>query len=168
MMIFSALDRARAFGLLAAALVLTAFAARAEAPLRTAQVRVGPHPMKVEIVETDPQRVKGLMFREKLGRDDGMLFIYDRAEYQSMWMKNTLIPLSVAFLDANGVILNIEDMEPQTLDSHMSAGPASYAIEANRGWFAAKKIKPGDKVTGLPSLSPALSQGRGGPPQPKK
>ena len=107
------------------------------------------------------------MYREKLGRDDGMLFIYDEAAYQSMWMKNTLIPLSVAFLDRNGVILNIEDMEPQTLDSHMSAGPASYSIEANKGWFARKGVKPGDKVTGLP-LSPALSPGRGSSGQPKK
>ena len=146
---FDALDRAFARGLLAAALLFPA-SAWCDAPLRTAQIRVGKHPMKVEIVETDPQRAKGLMFREKLARDEGMLFIYDDAAYQSMWMKNTLIPLSVAFLDRDGVILNIEDMEPQTLDSHMSAGPASYSIEANKGWFAQKGVKPGDKVTGLP------------------
>ena len=79
-----------------------------------------------------------------------MLFIFDEPAYHSMWMKNTLIPLSVAFIDRNGVILNILDMEPQTLDSHMAAGPAVYAIETNKGWFAAKKVKPGDKVTGLP------------------
>jgi hypothetical protein len=65
-------------------------------------------------------------------------------------MKNTLIPLSVAFIDADGVILNIVDMEPQTLDSHAAAGPAVYAIETNKGWFAARKVKAGDKVTGLP------------------
>ena len=67
-----------------------------------------------------------------------------------MWMKNTLIPLSVAFIDAQGTILNILDMEPQTLDSHMSAGPSIYAIETNKGWFAGKRIKAGDRVTGLP------------------
>jgi len=65
-------------------------------------------------------------------------------------MKNTLIPLSVAFIDAKGEILNILDMEPETLDAHMAAGPAVYAIEANKGWFAANRIKAGDKVTGLP------------------
>ncbi len=156
MITFTFLDRAAARGLLAAALLLPT-AVYADAPLRTAQVRIGPHPMKVEIVETDPQRVKGLMFREKLGRDEGMLFIYDEPAYQAMWMKNTLIPLSVAFIDREGVILNIEEMAPQTEDSHMSAGPASYSIEANKGWFAQKGVKPGDKVTGLP-----------GRPQPKK
>jgi|SRR5688572_4846857 len=147
---FKPLDRAFVAGLLAASLLFPAIAG-ADASLRTAQIRVGPHPLKVEIVETDPQREKGLMFREKLGRDDGMLFIYDEPAYHSMWMKNTLIPLSVAFLDRNGVILNIEDMAPQTLDTHMSAGPASYSIETNKGWFAQKGVKPGDKVTGLPS-----------------
>jgi uncharacterized membrane protein (UPF0127 family) len=71
-------------------------------------------------------------------------------------MKNTLIPLSVAFLDEKGEILNILDMEPQTLDTHTAAGPARYAIETNKGWFADKKIKAGDKVTGLPkSVVPA-------------
>src|SRR6186997_3434258 len=109
MMAFTFLDRALARGLLAATLLLPT-AVLADAPLRTAQVRIGPHPMKVEIVETDPQRAKGLMFREKLGRDEGMLFIYDEVAYQAMWMKNTLIPLSVAFIDRDGVILNIEDM----------------------------------------------------------
>jgi uncharacterized membrane protein (UPF0127 family) len=79
-----------------------------------------------------------------------MLFIYSEPSYLSMWMKNTLIPLSVAFLDAQGVILNIHDMEPQTEDPHVSAGPAIYAIEVNKGWFAAKNVKAGDKVTGLP------------------
>ena len=90
------------------------------------------------------------MFREKLGKNDGMLFIFDEPAYHAMWMKNTLIPLSVAFVDAQGTILNILDMEPQTLDTHMSAGPSIYAIETNKGWFAQKKIKAGDKVTGLP------------------
>jgi uncharacterized membrane protein (UPF0127 family) len=85
-----------------------------------------------------------------MGRDDGMLFIFDEPSYHSMWMKNTLIPLSVAFIDANGTILNILDMEPQTEEPHISAGPSIYAIETNKGWFAAKKIKAGDKVTGLP------------------
>jgi uncharacterized membrane protein (UPF0127 family) len=154
MITFTALDRSLARGLLAAALAIAASLAWADAPLRTAQIRVGPHPMKVEIVETDSQRIKGLMYREKLGRDEGMLFIYDEPAYQAMWMKNTLIPLSVAFLDRDGVILNIEDMQPQTEDSHMSAGPSAYSIEANKGWFAQRGVKPGDKVTGLPRAQP--------------
>ena len=90
------------------------------------------------------------MHRKSMGRNDGMLFIFDEPGYHSMWMKNTLIPLSVAFVDAQGTILNVLDMEPQTEDVHMSAGPAVYAIETNKGWFADKKVKAGDKVTGIP------------------
>ncbi|MBC8023247.1 MAG: DUF192 domain-containing protein [Burkholderiales bacterium] len=129
---------------------LASLPALADVAFKTASVKVGPHPLKVEVAAAEPQRMQGLMNRTKLGRDDGMLFVFDEPGYHSMWMKNTLIPLSVAFIDRNGVILNILDMEPKTLDSHMSAGPAVYAIETNKGWFAAKKIKAGDKVTGLP------------------
>ena len=150
MMTFS-LDFAARLRVLALALgILTAALAGADTRLPTTSLRIGTHALKVEVVRTDEQRSRGLMFREKLGRDDGMLFVFDEPAYHSMWMKNTLIPLSVAFVDAHGVILNILDMEPQTLDSHMSAGPSIYAIETNKGWFAAKKIKAGDKVAGLP------------------
>ena len=144
------LDRACTRWLLGLALILSAPATLADTALRTAQIRIGTHPLKVEIVETDIQREKGLMFRQKLGRDDGMLFIFEEPAYHAMWMKNTLIPLSVAFLDRDGVILNVEDMEPQTLDAHAAAGPATFAIETNKGWFAQNRVKPGDKVTGLP------------------
>jgi uncharacterized membrane protein (UPF0127 family) len=130
-------------------LLATALAAIAAAP-RYATVQAGGHALRVEVVATDETRAIGLMNRAKLAADDGMLFIFDEPAYHAMWMKNTLIPLSVAFIDAQGTILNILDMEPQTLDSHQSAGPAIYAIETNKGWFAGKKIKAGDKVTGLP------------------
>jgi uncharacterized protein len=122
----------------------------ADAGMRTLQLKFGSHALKVEVAENDAQRMKGLMLREKMGRNDGMLFIFEEPAYQSMWMKNTLIPLSVAFLDRNGVILNILDMQPQTLDTHTSAGPALYAVETNVGWFAQRGIKPGDSVKGLP------------------
>jgi len=104
----------------------------------------------VEVVSTDEDRARGLMHRKAIGANDGMLFIFDEPAYHSMWMKNTLIPLSVAFIDRDGTILNILDMEPETLDPHVSAGPSIYAIETNKGWFARKKVKAGDKVTGLP------------------
>jgi len=135
-----------------AALLFATAAALAAADTRpgTATIKVGAHPLKVEVVATDRARARGLMFREKLGKNDGMLFIFDEPAYHSMWMKDTLIPLSVAFVDAQGTILNILDMEPQTLDSHMSAGPSIYAIETRKGWFAAKKVKAGDRVSGLP------------------
>jgi uncharacterized membrane protein (UPF0127 family) len=136
--------------LAALALALAATAAGADARPKTATVRVGPHALKVEVVSSDADRARGLMNRKSLGRDDGMLFIFDEPAYHSMWMKNTLIPLSVAFIDAQGTILNILDMEPETLDPHTSAGPSIYAIEVNKGWFAEKKVKAGDKVTGIP------------------
>lgn len=136
--------------LAAAALAFVALGASADTTFRTAQLKVGNHPLKVEVAANEPERMQGLMYRETLGKDDGMLFIFDELGYHSMWMKNTPLPLSVAFVDDDGKILNILDMKPHTLDSHMAAGPARYAIETNKGWFAAKKIKAGDKVTGLP------------------
>jgi uncharacterized membrane protein (UPF0127 family) len=148
------LDRSHAFRFLAAALfLLLALDARSDATFGTTRVRVANHPLTVEVAATEPQRMQGLMFRKKLGRDDGMLFIFEEPAYHSMWMKNTLIPLSVAFLDADGRILNILDMEPETLDTHTAAGPAIYAIETNKGWFAAHRVKAGDKVSGLPPAS---------------
>jgi uncharacterized membrane protein (UPF0127 family) len=151
--LYRRLDHALGAGLLAAALALPGFPAAADNALRTLGIAVAKHPLRVEIAQTDPQRTTGLMFREKLGKNDGMLFIFDDPGYYSMWMMNTLIPLSVAFVDRDGVILNIEDMEPRTTDTHQAAGPALYAIETNKGWFAEKKIKPGDKVTGLPKAA---------------
>ncbi len=132
------------------AFAIAALSSHAEPAARTAQLRIGKHALRVEVVDTDEKRLRGLMFREKLGRNHGMLFVYEQPGYHSMWMKNTLIPLSVAFLDGDGRILNILDMEPKTLDTHMAAGPARYAIETNQGWFARRGIKPGDSVTGLP------------------
>jgi uncharacterized membrane protein (UPF0127 family) len=145
------LDSPRAARFLAVAVIsLFATLSHAEAKFKTSRVKVAGHELRVEVAQTDEQREQGLMFRKQLGRDDGMLFVFDEPAYHAMWMKNTLIPLSVAFVDKNGEILNILDMEPQTLDTHMAAGPATYAIETNKGWFAEKKVKAGDKVTGLP------------------
>ena len=146
-----AFDRRIAARVLAGvALLALSLLAIGDVTFKTARIKVGAHSLNVEIAANDPQRSQGLMYREKLGKEDGMLFIFDEPAYHSMWMKNTLIPLSVAFVDGEGRILNILDMEPQTLDAHMAAGPARYAIETNQGWFAQRKVKPGDKVTGLP------------------
>jgi uncharacterized membrane protein (UPF0127 family) len=147
----SAFDRLIAARVLAGVALLTlSLLAVGDVAFKTARIKVGTHSLNVEVAVTDPQRSQGLMYREKLGKEDGMLFIFDEPAYHSMWMKNTLIPLSVAFVDGEGRILNILDMEPQTLDSHTAAGPARYAIETNKGWFAQRKVKPGDKVTGIP------------------
>ena len=135
-----------------AALLAAPLSPRADAPLRTAQLRIAKQTLTVEVAENDAQRAKGLMYRERMARDRGMLFIFDEPAYHAMWMKNTLIPLSVAFVDRDGVILNIRDMEPQTLDTHQAAGPALYAIETNKGWFAEHGIREGATVTGLPRV----------------
>ena len=145
----------KAYRVLASCLLfLASLPLLADVVFKTSQIKVAGHPLKVELAIEEPQRLQGLMYRKSMGKEDGMLFVFDEPEYHSMWMKNTLIPLSVAFVDRDGVILNIEDMEPKTTDSHTAAGPAVYALETNKGWFAERKLKPGDKVTGLPGVQP--------------
>lgn len=112
----------------------------------------GMHVIQAEVAATEPQREKGLMFREKLDANAGMVFVFKQPAQVCMWMKNTPLPLSVAFLDQRGKILNIEDMQPQTLESHCAKGLATYALEMNKGWFAQKNIKPGTAISGLPKM----------------
>ena len=113
-------------------------------------LNAGIHVIKAEVAARDNERQQGLMFREKLGPNEGMVFLFGAPAGVCMWMKNTLIPLSVAFLDENGKIINIEDMKPQTTDSHCASKLATYALEMNVGWFRQKNIKPGMKIDGLP------------------
>jgi uncharacterized membrane protein (UPF0127 family) len=89
------------------------------------------------------------MFRKSLGANHGMLFVFTAAGPQCMWMRNTYVPLSVAFLDERGVIVNIADMQPQSDDSHCASRPARYALEMSQGWFAAKGIRPGARISGI-------------------
>lgn len=123
----------------------------AELPTRT--LTIGKQKFVVEVVTTPEERATGLMNRFSLQPDHGMLFVFDRPQPLAFWMKNTYIPLSIAFIDASGTILNIEDMQPQDESSHFSKGVALYAIEMKRGWFAGKQIEPGAKVSGLPGPS---------------
>lgn len=120
----------------------------------TTQLSAGMHLIKAEVADSDAEREQGLMFREKMPLNAGMVFVFDSPATQCMWMKNTLLPLSVAFIDAKGEIINIEDMQPQTLDSHCSkkAVPVRYALEMNLGWFKQKNIKPGTVIGNLPPL----------------
>ena len=92
------------------------------------------------------------MSRQSMDENDGMLFVFPEAGHHSMWMMNTDIPLSVAFLDEKGVILNIADMTPHTATAHHSAGAAKYAIETNLGWFSTRNVKPGERVLGLDKM----------------
>ncbi|MDE2366224.1 MAG: DUF192 domain-containing protein [Betaproteobacteria bacterium] len=119
------------------------------------QLKISGHTLTVEIAHTEAARLQGLMFRQSMGENNGMLFIFPQPGRHGMWMMNTDIPLSVAFVDAKGIILNIADMMPRTATAHRSAGLAKYAIETNLGWFAAKNVKPGDRVAGLEKTPPA-------------
>lgn len=111
----------------------------------------GMNVIHAEVAANEAQREQGLMFREKMGANEGMVFLFGAPASVCMWMKNTLIPLSVAFMDRDGKIVNIEEMKPQTLDSHCSKGQIFYALEMNAGWFRQKNIKPGSFIEGLPA-----------------
>ena len=102
--------------------------------------------LKVQVAQTEPEKAQGLMFRDSLGQEQGMLFVYEKEEFLSFWMKNTRLSLSIAFIDKGGRIVDIQDMEPFSLETHRSASPARYALEMNRGWFAREGIKVGDLV----------------------
>ncbi|HVJ51392.1 MAG TPA: DUF192 domain-containing protein [Aliidongia sp.] len=109
----------------------------------------GPHKFKVEIAASDGQREQGLMFRQQMAADAGMIFIWQQPQPIVMWMENTYIPLDMLFVDENGVILNIRERAvPFSREQIPSAGPAKVAIELNGGTAAKLGIKAGDKVTG--------------------
>lgn len=114
------------------------------------QLNAGMHLIQAEVVSDYASRARGLMYRKSLGRNAGMLFIFDNPAIHCMWMKNTLVPLSVAFIDERGSIVNVEDMEPHSEASHCAAQPVRYALEMNRGWFAARGIRPGTRLGGVP------------------
>ena len=142
---------------------LTAFAltllcagvrAQGQPTLPSVPLTAGLYLINAEVAASYGTRMQGLMQREKMGANEGMLFVFPDRDKQCMWMKNTLLPLSVAFLDDNGVIINVEDMKPQTETSHCSAGPARFALEMNLGWFKSKNIKAGAKITGVEKAGP--------------
>jgi uncharacterized protein len=113
-------------------------------------LNAGIHVIKAEVAAKDVERQQGLMYREKMGPNEGMVFLFEAPAGVCMWMKNTFIPLSVAFIDESGKIINIEEMQPQTTDSHCARKPARYALEMNLGWFKQKNIKAGSVIEGLP------------------
>jgi len=133
-----------------ALLALAAAPAAAQHPV--AQLNAGMHLIRAEVVSDPGSRAQGLMHRKQLAQNAGMLFIFDEQAAHCMWMKNTLIPLSVAFIDDRGGIVNIADMEPHSEASHCAARPVRYALEMNRGWFAARGVKPGSRLGGIPGV----------------
>ena len=134
-------------GALAALFVNAAAWAQGAMPLM--ELSAGFHRIEADVAATDRDRQVGLMNRREMPPQRGMLFVFDHENTHCMWMRNTLLPLSVAFIDARGVIINIEDMKPQTEDNHCARVPARYALEMNVGWFAQRGIKPGMKLGGI-------------------
>ena len=120
----------------------------AQSPLRLS-LTSGMYRIDAEVVADQASRMQGLMNRRSMLPHQGMLFVFPQLTAHCMWMRNTYIPLSVAFLDEQGKIINIEDMQPHTEDNHCAARPARYALEMNLGWFSTKAIKPGSSIGGL-------------------
>ena len=144
--LLAACRRARAafltFGLLLAL-------APAQAQMPRMELSAGMHRIETEVAANMHNRMQGLMHRQSMPANQGMLFVFPLAERHCMWMRNTLIPLSVAFLDEEGKIINIEEMKPQTENNHCAAAPARFALEMNKAWFSAKGINPGIRIGGV-------------------
>jgi uncharacterized membrane protein (UPF0127 family) len=126
-----------------------------QAPLPTTKLSAGIHVIQAEVASTMGTRSQGLMQRKSMAQGAGMLFLFDESAGHCMWMKNTLIPLSVAFIDERGEIANIADMQPLDETTHCAARPVRYALEMNQGWFSKRGISPGTVIRGLERFSVA-------------
>ena len=114
------------------------------------KLSAGMHLLDVQVAQTPQERQIGLMFRKDMPQHEGMLFVFEQPAPQCFWMRNTLIPLTAAFVADDGTIVNLADMKPQTDDSHCSAKPVRYVLEMNQGWFARRNIQAGYKLGGGP------------------
>jgi uncharacterized membrane protein (UPF0127 family) len=142
----------RSVAVAAACLWGAAYAVAQEAPqldLPVVQLQAGMHNIRAQVA-TGMAVYKGLMYRREMPQHEGMLFVYDTPAVQCFYMRNTYLPLSIAFIADDGAIVNIRDMQPQTENSHCADKPVRYALEMNQGWFAKRGIKPGFKLTGAP------------------
>jgi uncharacterized protein len=118
--------------------------------LPTTPLTIGIHVVQAELAVTPEQQATGMMFRTRMGTNEGMLFVNDDAGVRCFWMRNTLVPLTIAFIADDGTIVNTADMEPRSEKSHCSAQPVRFALEMNLGWFAKRGIKPGARISGKP------------------
>jgi uncharacterized protein len=114
------------------------------------KLTAGMFQINAQVAATPEQRQTGLMHRREMPQMEGMLFVFEHAAPQCFWMKNTLLPLTAAFVADDGSIVNLADMKPQTTDSHCSAKPVRFVLEMNQGWFARKGLKAGSKLGGAP------------------
>ena len=122
----------------------------AQADTATLVTASGSHAIEVEVAATPKDREIGLMNRREMPQAEGMLFVFEQPATQCFWMKNTLLPLTAAFVADDGRIVNLVDMQPQTLDSHCSKEPVRYVLEMNQGWFERKNLRTGTKLGGRP------------------
>ncbi|MDP5238357.1 DUF192 domain-containing protein [Uliginosibacterium sp. 31-16] len=133
---------------LAALLSTVSLSIGAQAP-KTVDLSIGMYRIQAEVAATQAQRELGLMNRKSMPQQNGMLFVFEQSQPYCFWMKNTLLPLSIAFIDEAGQIVNLADMQPQTETNHCATKPIRYALEMNQGWFSAKGIKAGTTVKGI-------------------
>ena len=110
----------------------------------------GMHLINAQVAATPQQRAVGLMFRKEMPVNEGMLFAFEQAAEQCFWMKNTLLPLTAAFVADDGTIVNLADMQPQSLESHCSSKPVRFVLEMNQGWFSKRGLKAGSRLSGPP------------------
>ncbi|MEN3112515.1 DUF192 domain-containing protein [Uliginosibacterium paludis] len=132
------------------ALCAASFLAQAQQPpLRTVELRAGMFRIEAEVAATEAARETGLMNRKTMAQHQGMLFVFETSQEYCFWMKNTPLPLSIAFMDETGRIVNTAEMQPMSEANHCAAKPVRYALEMNQGWFSAKGIKPGSVIGGV-------------------
>lgn len=134
-----------------AASLLTGTAIAQDSPqmdLQRVKITAGMHLINAQVAQTPDQRQTGLMFRKEMPQSEGMVFVFEQPSQQCFWMKNTLLPLTAAFVADDGTIVNLEDMKPQTTDSHCSLKPVRFVLEMNQGWFVKKGLKAGFKLGG--------------------
>jgi uncharacterized membrane protein (UPF0127 family) len=133
--------------------LLPGLAAAQEMPqvkLQRIKLAAGMHQIDAQVALSPEERQMGLMWRREMPQHEGMLFVFEQPAIQCFWMKNTLLPLTAAFVADDGTIVNLADLKPQTLDSHCSATPVRYVLEMNQGWFAKRGLQAGAKLGGPP------------------
>ena len=140
----------RLFCIVAFAAIASSANAQLNIGLRTIQMKVGIYPIQAEVADSPDLREVGLMNRTSLPTNSGMLFIFEQKAGNCFWMKNTKLPLSIAFIADDGKIVNIEEMQADTTNNHCPKAPIRYAIEMNKGWFSERVIVPGNTIQGLP------------------
>jgi uncharacterized membrane protein (UPF0127 family) len=135
--------------LLALASATGVSAQEANPTLQRTTLTAGIHRISAEVADSPQSRQRGLMMRQRLGPNEGMLFVFEDAAVHCFWMKNTPLPLSIAFIDDQGTVVNVADMAPRSEDSHCPRKPIRYALEMEQGWFGQKGVGPGDRIGGL-------------------